>query len=413
VEVQHLPSSSMRSDRHIVAITVAATESALSQFRAGYYVQLRAPDISPISHPFTINRVPHRPHLRILLRAQGRFTRRLSDALRTSSNDGDCFANDQRLYPRIFLDGYHGAERLLDVMHHDRLVIIAGGIGITPYLSLLQYLVVAPPPKNRTRTVVLHWCCRDESLIAYVEREYFSHLAFETDSPSPCRMRIIIHNTKRRTSPVPSYSSLEDIHDNVGSRPTYPTTPSWDSGIDASPFCPFFFASISNDRSLMHPSVLCLAFAAPATLSIMSTWVLYSKSNGLDDILPRLLPPFALTLICTCFAYLSVRATLAYKATSHSDSSQREMGSAPCEYTPRMDRAACDCCVSSRQRVPVQRSAGRPLIVDMLRDLQVTETEQPGLMVCGPPLLVREVSSDLRKDDRNAKVSVYEEKFEL
>jgi predicted ferric reductase len=408
VEVQHLPTSSSRSDRHIVAITVAATESALSQFRAGYYVQLRAPDISPISHPFTINRVPHQPYLRILLRAEGGFTRRLSGALCTFNN-ASLLVNDQRRYPRIHLDGYHGAERLHDVIHHDRLVIIAGGIGITPYLSLLRDLLVVPPPKDRTRTVVLHWCCRDKSLIAYVEREFFSHLAFDTVSLSARRMRIIIHNTKRMTSLVPSYSSFEDSHDSDSSRLTHPPTPCSISVVDGSPFCPSSFASISID---VHRWDLGLSFATPTFMSLVTTWVLYSSWNGLEDFLPRILPPVALTLICICCAHISVRASPSLQTKSLPDSSMFEMGGAPCTSTLWVDGEACYCGVLA-QRVPVQKSAGRPVIEDMLSDLQVSASEHPGLMVCGPPSFLRKVCSDLRKDYRNAQVSVYEEKFEL
>lgn len=410
VEVQHLPSSSSRSDRHVVAITVAATETAISQFRAGYYVQLRALGISPISHPFTINRVPHQPYLRVLVRAEGRFTRRLSGALRTHINAG-LYETDQRLPPRILLDGYHGAERLRDVLHHDRLVIVAGGIGITPYLSLLHDLLVAPSPENRTRTVVLHWCCRDQNLIAYVEREYFSHLVFETDLLPQCRMRVIIHNTKRMASSAPSYSSFADSRESDGSRPMDPSapTPCSESVIDGSPFSPSDF--VSTARDVQHWG-LGLWFAVPTILSLVATWVLYSRWNGLDGILPRLLPSVAMILICICFAPFSVRSSPALQTKYHPESRMLEIGSVPCASALWVDREACDC-ERIKQRVCVQKRAGRPAIEDMLSELRVSASEHPGLMVCGPSSFVQEVCLNLRKDDRNAQVSMYLEKFEL
>jgi hypothetical protein len=49
----------------------------------------------------------------------------------------------------------------------------------------------------------------------------------------------------------------------------------------------------------------------------------------------------------------------------------------------------------------------------ILADLMVETCGRPGLMVCGPPALVTDVRTHLRKDSRYARVAVYEETFEL
>ena len=113
--------------------------------------------------------------------------------------------------PRMYLNGYYGSgQRWLDrILHHDYnvCIIIAAGIGITPYLSLIAMIRTMSTsssnssgtstdglmtvqqqqhpfsssnnegndPKRKRKRIVLHWICRDLSLINYCCKEYLEN----------------------------------------------------------------------------------------------------------------------------------------------------------------------------------------------------------------------------------------------
>ena len=112
-----------------MSLTLAASDEATLSFEPGQYVKLLAPEISSISHPFTMNRVPGKLHeLRIIFRATGSFTHQLSRRLTSGSK-----------LPIVRIDGFYGnVNRVEQMLKHDSCVLVAGGIGITPYLSMLQ-----------------------------------------------------------------------------------------------------------------------------------------------------------------------------------------------------------------------------------------------------------------------------------
>lgn len=114
--------------------------------------------------------------------------------------------------PKVYMDGFHGccssmpttnSNRWNKLRKHDFVMIAAGGIGITPYLSLLGELCNINDKRasrdttakssnegsqkqmatsgNRATTTIrqviqLHWVCRDRGLIEYVQREYLNHI---------------------------------------------------------------------------------------------------------------------------------------------------------------------------------------------------------------------------------------------
>ena len=101
------------------------------------------------SHPFTISSSPTQDHLSVSVKAVGDFTATIGD---TTTSD------------LAYIDTPYGAFSFLN---HDgqNLVFVAGGIGITPFVSMLRYMV----HQKLERNVLLIWGNKTERDIAFRE----------------------------------------------------------------------------------------------------------------------------------------------------------------------------------------------------------------------------------------------------
>jgi predicted ferric reductase len=188
----------------------------------GKYAKLCVPEVSAISHPFTVFSHPnHLDGMKILFRAYGPFTTQLSNKLIKSSpskNHNPC--------PKILVDGlYGGSDQLAQALRHDTIVVIAGGVGIVSYISLislLQSILIASKETDedleeksnlqnsgigmqRTKHVYVHWSSRDEGLIDHVMQNYFTS-SMDCSSGSRTRgqsapIEFVVHHTRLSQSP--------------------------------------------------------------------------------------------------------------------------------------------------------------------------------------------------------------------
>ena len=196
IQVVDVTQISCVQGRDCVSITIAATDRALHQFRPGMYVHVMVPTISKwVSHPFTINKVlkesstDHEPmfQLRIIFREVGPFTKAWARQLSSS---------DLSRTPMVSIRGFSpGTDLLSHVAQHDVVVLIAAGIGITPYLSLLGDMLLNQT--EQPQKLVLHWICRDISLVKYINHEYFEPYfnVRQTKNDGVCIMEVNIHDT--------------------------------------------------------------------------------------------------------------------------------------------------------------------------------------------------------------------------
>merc|ERR1712176_1674084 len=97
------------------------------------YVRICVPEISLVWHPFSVASAYNdnkRNEWRILFRQQGRFTKELYRRLQ-----------DKKKPPSILVDAYYfGSNWIEDALQHDTVLIVAGGVGIVPFLSLVHRL---------------------------------------------------------------------------------------------------------------------------------------------------------------------------------------------------------------------------------------------------------------------------------
>lgn len=445
VQVEHLPSV-----RPCVALTFQASESAIAQYPAGSYVKLRWDRNGrsccgrPLSHPFTVNLVPRQPgHVRVLFRVTGDFTTQLA----------------AEISPRLHLEGYHGPPKSFH--GHDVVVLVAGGIGITPYLSLLHQ---HDSDLSHTR-IVVHWICRDANLIAYVRREYLDTLpASALES-----MTLIIHATgdddesTYQTHIQPMPPAFSSSTKNGGS------SEADEAGLTA-PFAPTRFAPL-KPTVWVATKFLVVPFVSTVAPGTAALWYLYGHVQDAHAILPRLWTS-AIVLGWTVVVALASQVLLRYDPNAvewtplkrsestddgdddddvgchnngfvqhhHEQDSDLEMVPAQ-RWTiddeddvegdeegnrhrladettaPSADAKS----VASQVLAPLRRlevRRGRPSsLTTLLRDA-VAEAERPAVFCCGPSSLLTDVRHSLRRVSRSGCYGcgapvLYEETFEL
>ena len=89
--------------------------------------------------------------------------------------------------------GYLGKTNLLNtVQQQDVVSIVAGGIDITPYLTLRQDICDAT--STTTKHATLRWVCRDPDLIKYIHDEYVQPLLSLLTVSDVC-LGVVLHNT--------------------------------------------------------------------------------------------------------------------------------------------------------------------------------------------------------------------------
>jgi predicted ferric reductase len=178
----------------------------------GKFVKICVPEISAIWHPFSIFHSNESHDIKIMFIGTGPFTKQFSERLLQSSLPGST-------RPKVLVDGFYGVEnRPTQALLHETVVIIAGGVGITSYISMLFFLCSnlnrqdlrkdddrfednfeTSPQTQRSKTIILHWICRDEGLIQHFNDSYFKNLSnnFQKMNKGNVQVRIFIHHTKK------------------------------------------------------------------------------------------------------------------------------------------------------------------------------------------------------------------------
>lgn len=130
-------------------------------FRPGQFmiIQLLRNGRRSSPHPFTISNSPTRENLSITPKELGDFTLTIKET---------------RVGDQAVIDAPYGVFSFLNY-RQDELVFIAGGIGITPFMSMLRYIY----DQKLDLKVTLFWANRDESSLCF--REELQEMEKEMD----------------------------------------------------------------------------------------------------------------------------------------------------------------------------------------------------------------------------------------
>lgn len=346
-----------------LAITVAASSQAMQSYRSGQYAQVTVPALSTtISHPFTISRTRNPNELRLLLRTAGPWTRSLLQQLEGAQEADDNDSSRTTVSPRLEIQGFYGGDRTTQLLQHDRVVMVAGGIGITPFLSALLQR------EQRNAAVELHWMCRDPALIDYVRREYL-----DTAAAASSMVRVVVYPTAPGGSS--ELSSVIEYRNSAGAHPLpAPSTVSF------STFTVSLWVGIAGVRWLYQ-----LLQASPSEHLF---W-------------PRLLSLVWMVAVCVCTAVL-----LQGSSSSDDDASPQQRPSEVTELLEQGGIASSYSTGATHGSVEI-RACGRPDPSELVATLATAE--RPALWVCGPEGLVK----DMRQQATKHSITMYTESFVL
>jgi len=192
------------------------------KYTSGQWLFIQVPEISRFQwHPFTITSAPEDPYVSIHIRQVGDFTRGLGErlgvgpsvvaamtsaAMKGEEKDdtvvegsGDYVELDSstsgRPLPAVRIDGPFGAPAE-DVFNVEVAVLIGGGIGVTPFASILKHIWYAQKKGNlgSLRRVEFFWVCKETPSFGW-----FQNLLQEVEAAQadPNFLRINVYLTQK------------------------------------------------------------------------------------------------------------------------------------------------------------------------------------------------------------------------
>ncbi|KAJ8607861.1 hypothetical protein CTAYLR_008898 [Chrysophaeum taylorii] len=138
-------------------LELSSGEGAVFPYEAGQYAFLCIHEISPLQwHPFTLSAAPsdarRLDRLAFDVKAVGNFTKTLRELASTDLT--------------VAVDGPHGAPP--DLSRHDAILLVAGGIGITPVHSIFRELRI----RGCSSAVTLVWILRTVEPLALFQTSF-------------------------------------------------------------------------------------------------------------------------------------------------------------------------------------------------------------------------------------------------
>lgn len=405
------------------------TEVALSTGVSSLYAKLCVPSFSYIWHPFSVFTGPA-VHpcktVRILCRAKGKFTSHLRSNLGLYNS-----AASSRGIPLILFDGFYGGEtnRVKQALAHEAVVMVAGGIGITFFLSFLPNLLAALTMKRGdasaeipTKEVKLHWICREEGLVDHVLTHYiFPTVRSLCKSNDNFKLQIFVHHTAEKAASMEEANSESNIPKNLNFTAKITNTCNTailGRSVSPSVMCPTWKTSRVQN---IIPSLLCITTYWSGLFII---WNQFIKFKNDDRIMVQITGLSFIFGISIYALILSLSLLHWYERASMHQDCPKPVSDIELHY-PSLDATSSnalsshssvgvECQLQSSNVIGIEENWGRPFIDDIF-SYTAGRVKTTGIFICGPASLTQEVrryfSSFSVNQGLDKKYVVYEESF--
>uniref|UniRef100_A0A7S1ZET5 FAD-binding FR-type domain-containing protein n=1 Tax=Ditylum brightwellii TaxID=49249 RepID=A0A7S1ZET5_9STRA len=389
-DIVHIPGS-----RGCVELSLQLDQrQRLEESLFGKYVRICVPDISKVWHPFTVYNNRDDPNnIKLTFRCTGPFTRKLSKRLSLSKSSSEI------LTPEIIVDGYHGVDdRLSKAIDHEKVVIVAGGVGIVSYISLLNSLCSATRSTGcsespfRIKSLVIHWICRDEGLIRHFLNHY---LKFENEEFRNVSFQMFIHHTSE-SSNGNTYAEEWTDHQELSSR--------------GKPLVPYFLSG--GHAKLMKNVVTATVFSLLTWGNFRIISYYYNNVQNKAGVLTRtyvLAAIFFYSAVISAFGFVVLHMMSWHSEDSAIQMEKREnfkkdFSSVMSTDTSLDDLSSLEELEKQSKACEIQHLKGRP---NFERD--TFNAPDTGVFVCGPASLLQLV----RDCCISGKCAMYQEEFEM
>ncbi|KZO94673.1 NADPH oxidase B [Calocera viscosa TUFC12733] len=184
--------------QHPSSVVEIQIKKERTKTQAGQYIFLNCPEVSHFQwHPFTLTSAPEEDYISVHIRVVGDFTKALAQAVGCDFEKKDAKGEKSdvtrvigtaqnpplnRILPRVMIDGPFGSASE-DFLNYEVCLLVGGGIGVTPFASILKsiwYRMKNFSREKRTRLskVYFVWVIRDfgmaewfHSLLQAIEEE--------------------------------------------------------------------------------------------------------------------------------------------------------------------------------------------------------------------------------------------------
>jgi predicted ferric reductase len=402
-----------------------------------HFIKICVPKISLIWHPFDV----YKSYLsqgdeadctvRFIFRPVGPFTKQLAEHL--TSVD---------VRPVTLVDGfYQGADKRELALQHDCVTLVAGGVAISHFLSLLPALLsdILERGNVKTKTVVLHWVVREQGLCSFVVKTYIDPI-LERASSLELDVKLAIHVYVTRGRKVDVSSSAMDTLEGSsrmmnsttlnGSESEKLDTESAGSDQKETPSDSQGYRIFTGDDSVGHSLELARMmpgrysnpiwnvpfFVAYTGASFLGFWYLFSQDphdamNYFDLSKMTWITLYALLMYIAfgVFVEATVLGLRSYWPQPKAD----EFDVAFCTFDKSNDVVAkADDDTSKGATISFRQ--GRPTVDKLFEEAR--KSTEPGIFMCGPSSLTSMVKTEASKENSYlglTRFCLYEEPFEM
>lgn len=174
-------------------------------YKPGQYLLLKCDLVSQHQwHPFTISSTPLDPYIEVTIRCLGDWTSKIRDILIQYKDD----------LPYIQYDGIFGSP-VDTITSYDSAILVASGIGITPYISMIKYILQKGMENVNIKKIDLIWINRDPQYFEWFTEE----LQFFEQNSSALAINFHMYLTEQINDPEriktlvnEKYSHLNRVH---------------------------------------------------------------------------------------------------------------------------------------------------------------------------------------------------------
>lgn len=396
--------------RGCVEMTMKYSESSskardILRLTCGSYVRINVPEISSIWHPFTVFASASTPdEMKLIFRVSGPFTTSLSKRIvgsPTTSHE----------YPKVLVDGMYGnPNQLRHAFSHETVFIVAGGVGIVSYISLLQSIRTHKSfdevhhltgAEMLPKQIVVHWICRDEGLINHIVDEYLSGYWRRP------QIQIIIHHTTKDNLDV----TFEEERINGSTNPLSDDFVDHERAVRGKPFIPTMPGN--NVQNLL----LFINFSAIGWGSLWVVHYCYNTFQAGRTVYRSLVIFGILVLAIVC----SVLTALVAKLLWYSDINTYNMIESRtktdlCDSGTDISSDGTNVEESGHMQLQIEHCRGRPS-TQAIVERTLESSDNIGVFICGPTMLHEAIRTCVDKRECSLcplrRVSIYEEVFEL